>query len=114
MNFVEKEDPHRIIDWGHDKKNRKAWAEIQALYKWWTKIRPKRKSPFDDKRLKDFKLKTRPIKGQPAAEIIWPDRKKYAKVYKAMDKDFELEEKWCREDTKYLHRLVNIRSYLWT
>ena len=37
VDFVEKEEPEKIIDWSHDEKHRKAWKEVISLYKWWTK-----------------------------------------------------------------------------
>lgn len=112
VDFIEKEHV-KTIDWNSDRNHKKAWAEMQSLYNWWRKIRPERKSPLDNKKLKKFTLKYRNVKNRPVREIIWPDKKKYAENYKAMKRTAELDMKWYKEDTENLHRLVKIRDYLW-
>lgn len=42
VNFMEKENPKQI-DWHSDPESEEIWKEINDLYKWWTKKRPKRK-----------------------------------------------------------------------
>ena len=113
VDFMEKEDVKRI-DWNADKSTKKAWAEAKSLYHWWTNIYPKRKSPLDDKKLGRFPIKYRCVKNMSAREIVWPDKKKYAKHYKAIETDIHLKKQWYLEDNKNLHRLINIRKYLWT
>jgi len=44
VDFMEGESPAEIIDWDADAVSKKAWDECNALYRWWTKIRPKRKN----------------------------------------------------------------------
>ena len=63
VDFVEKEDPGRIVDWNSDESHKHAWKEIRELYKWWKGKRPSRKSPLDDKRLKipPMKFKKLPV-----------------------------------------------------
>ncbi|GAG52313.1 unnamed protein product, partial [marine sediment metagenome] len=45
---------------------------------------------------------------------IEPDKKKHAKYYDALEKDSKLEKQWEEEDQRNLHRLVDIRGFLWT
>jgi hypothetical protein len=46
--------------------------------------------------------------------MIEPDRKKYAEYYRALRKDARLEQKWFEQDQRNLHRLIEIRPFLWT
>jgi hypothetical protein len=46
--------------------------------------------------------------------MIPPDRKKYPDYYRTMNKHYRLEKKWYEEDQRNLHRLIDLRKYLWT
>jgi len=114
VDFVEKEEPGKIIDWNCNKEYKRIWKEITSLYKWWKKIRPARKSPLDDKRLKYPPFEFKNIKNKNYTQLVFPNKKKYAKFYKVMKKDKKLEQRWDKEDNQNLHRLINIRKDLWT
>ncbi len=114
VDFIEKEQPDKIIDWNYDKTNKHAWREMQSLYKWWKAVRPQRKSPLDDKKLVHPPLKFKKIPGSDNTELVMPDKKKYARYYKTLEEDYKLEMKWHKEDQRNLHRLIEIRSFLWT
>jgi len=114
VDFVEQEKPDKIIDWQVDELHRKAWKEIQSLYKWWKKERPSRKSPLDDKRIKVPPMEFEKIPNSDLMKLIEPDKKKYATYYTALKKHQKFDEKWEEEDQKNLHRLVEIRKFLWT
>lgn len=113
-DFVELEKPDEIVDWSHDVTHRKAWKEIKSLYKWWNETRPARKSPLDKKGLKIPPMKFKKIPGSDNREWIRPDKKKYAEYYRALKKDQQLEKKCEEEDQRNLHRLIDIRGFLWT
>jgi len=113
-DFVEKEWPDKIIDWDFDERHKNAWAEITSLYNWWTKTRPKRRSPLDRKKLKRPPLKTRKIPGTDRRELVWSEKKKYAPYYEAIKENARLETEWHEEDQRNLHRLIEIRGFLWT
>jgi len=114
VDFVEKEDPGRIVNWNSDESHKHAWKEIRELYKWWKEKRPSRKSPLDDKKLKIPPMKFKKIPGSELSQLVEPDKKKYAKYYQAIKKHARLEVKWEEEDQRNLHRLVEIRGFLWT
>lgn len=114
VDFMKDERPERIVDWASDKSHRRAWKEIRDLYKWWTHKRPARNSPLDDKRLKIPPMRWKKIPGSENREMIQPDRKKYRKYYEALKKYSKLERKWEDEDQRNLHRLIEIRGFLWT
>ena len=114
VDFIEKERPDRVIDWSSDEIHKHAWREMRALYKWWTKVRPARRSPLDNRRLSIPPLKSKKIPDTDSYRIIEPSRKKYAAFYKAIEVHNRLEQKWLEEDQRNLHRLIDIRGFLWT
>ena len=114
VDFIEKEHPEERIDWRADKVHRQAWGEIKSLYKWWKEKRSARRSPLDDKRLLKPALKFKKIPGSEFLQSVEPDRKKYAAYYRAMKKHGRLEKQWHEEDQRNLHRLIEVRGFLWT
>ena len=113
-DFIEQETPEEIVDWNSDELHKKAWKEIKSLYKWWKEIRPSRTSPLDEKNLIAPPLKFKKIRGSDLSEMVEPDKKKYAEYYRALEKHRKLETKWNEEDQRNLHRLIEIRGFLWT
>jgi len=114
VDFVEQEKPDEIVDWNADDTHKRAWREICELYKWWKKRRPARKSPLDDKRLRVPPLKFEDIPGTDLMKMVESDKKKYAAYYKALEKHWQQEKVWYEQDQQNLHRLIEIRPYLWT
>jgi hypothetical protein len=113
-DFIEQEKPDKIVDWNADELHRKALKEIKSLYNWWKKERPARKSPLDDNRLKHPPLKFEKIPGSDLYETVEPDKKKCASYYHVLRTHWKLEHKWEEEDQHNLHRLIDIRNFLWT
>jgi len=114
VDFVELEKPSEIVDWNSDDSHKRAWKEICDLYDWWTKSRLNRKSPLDDKRLKVPPIIFEDIPDSDCKRMVEPDKKKYAAYYKALEKEQQQEIKFHEEDQQNLHRLIEIRPYLWT
>ena len=114
VDFVEKEKPAEIVYWSSSQKHRHVWKEIKELYNWWTSTRPARIDPIDDKNLKRPAIKFKKITGTKLYSLLDYDRKKYASYDAAIKKSWKLEKEWEKEDQKNLHRLINIRQYLWT
>jgi len=114
VDFVEKEQPDRYINWNANELHRQAWREIKSLYHWWIKKRPGRRSPLDDKKLIMPPLKFKKIPNSDMYEMVEPAKKKYAAYYRALRQQARLEQKWYEEDQRNLHRLVEIRGFLWT
>jgi hypothetical protein len=108
VDFVENERPEKIIDWSSDREHKKAWKEISALYRWWKKNRPAR-----EKRIENILRKFKP-KSQIGRNLEYKDPKdKKRHAFLAMRRFREEQRAW-REDQKQLHRLIDIRLYLWT
>jgi hypothetical protein len=114
VDFMEKERPEKVTDWSCDQAHRKAWKDIKGLYKWWQNTRPNRKSPIEDKSIRRPPVVVKKVSGTNYREIIQPDRRKYSIYYQALKKHMKLEEKWYREDQLMLHKLIEVRKYLWT
>ena len=114
VDFMEGEEPGKIIDWSYDKPHRHAWREMRLLYSWWKNKRQARRDPFNDKRSLHPPRQFEKIAGVAAVRLIEPDKKKYAAYYRALKRGARLEEKWFEEDQKNLHRLINVRIFLWT
>ncbi len=114
VDFIEKERPGETVDWSCNVAQRKAWKDMKYLYKWWKEIRPKRRSPLDDKSIKIPPLKFKKVPGTEFVQSILPDRKKYSEYYRMLKKDHRLLKKWEEEDQRNLHKLIDLRKYLWT
>ncbi len=114
VDFVEQEQPDKHIDWSHDNDYQQAWKEIRALYRWWTKTRPSRRSPLDNKKIAKPPLRFENIAGTTLSRLVMPDKKKYAAYHRALKQHTRLEQKWREEDQRNLHRLVENREFLWT
>jgi len=113
-DFVEQESPDKHIDWSHDAVHRRAWKEIRNLYQWWTRIRPSRRTPLDDKKITKPPLRFEKVAGTKLSRLVTPDKKRYAAYHRALSQHTRLEQKWRSEDQRNLHRLINIREFLWT
>ena len=71
-------------------------------------------SPLDDKKLIKPPLKFKKIPGSKFSQLVEPDRKKYTAYYRAVKRDGWLEKQWYEEDQRNLHRLIEVRGFLWT
>jgi hypothetical protein len=114
VDFVEQEKPDQIVDWNFDPEHKNAWEEIRWLYRWWTQMRPARRSPLDEKGLKKPPMRWKKIPGCENRQLVHYDRKKYAAYDAALKKHWRMEKKWDEEDQRNLHRLIEIRPFLWT
>ena len=110
VDFVEQEEPEQVCDWQYDELHRDAWREITQLYTWWKQERPDRRDPFDDVARPPEEEYTITDKGR----MIFPDEKEYPDYYAALDESAKLEQEWHKEDQKNLHRLIDVRPFLWT
>jgi hypothetical protein len=114
VDFVQQEKPDQTVDWNSDLEHKRAWKEIQSLYRWWINTRPARKNPLDEKGLKKPPMRWKKLPGTDHSQLQDYDKKKYAAYDLALKKHCRLERKWNGEDQKKLHRLIEIRPFLWT
>ena len=114
VDFVEKEKPDQIVDWYSDPAHKHAWREIRSLYRWWTQRRPARRSPLDEHGLKKPPMRWKKIPGSDNSQLMDYDKKKYAAYDAALKNHWRLEKKWDVEEQRNLHRLIEVRQFLWT
>ena len=113
-DFMEQESPGKHIDWNHDAVHRRSWKEIRDLYQWWKRTRPSRRTPLDSKKITRPPLRFEKVVGTKYRRMVTPDKKKYRAYYQALRRHARLEQKWRSEDQRNLHRLIDIREFLWT
>jgi len=114
VDFMDKEEPDQIVDWGADPLHKKAWKDIRSLYRWWTRTRPARRDPLDEKGLKRPPMRWEKVPGSDCKRLREYDKKEYPEYERAFRKHVRLEKKWEDEDQKNFHRLVEVRGFLWT
>jgi hypothetical protein len=115
VDFMEKEKPGEIVDWSENEVHANAWKEMQELYHWYVKERPARVDPLDDPNLKFPPLEFEDVPGKPNLKMLVEyDHEEYADYRAALEKCWELENEWNKEDQDNLHRLIEIRLFLWT
>lgn len=105
VDFIEQEQAGKRINWNANELFKRAWREINSLYKWWKVRRPARQSPLDDKKLAIPPLKFKKMPDSQMYQMVEPDKKKYAAYYRALRQHAQLEQKWYEEDQRKLHRL---------
>jgi hypothetical protein len=112
VDFIEKEKPQRIVDYKHDKEQKKQWKELQTLYRYWKIDRPRLEKEMDralEKSSKKNKMEFGPSKdGGLTGEVIFITKDK-----KARNLYWRLEDKIGQKDDEMLQRLINIRHHLW-
>lgn len=98
-NYVEREKPFEIVDWGWNKEHKKAAKEIKELYDWWVKGRKDEQDELDRLGEKLYHNWTNRQKRQKDKK--W---KEYIEQVNALE----------GKDQKQLLRLIKIRHFLWT
>ena len=115
VDFVEKEEPDQTIDWNAEERHKHAWSEISYLYDWWKVKRPARHDPIEDLSNDEVPpIEFEPTDNPNLVKMKDTDKVKYAKYYKALEESWKLEKEWNDEDQDNLHRLIDIRFFMWT
>lgn len=106
--------PDCQADWQGDEPHAKTFEEMAALYRWWTQERPAqvrareqllREQTFQDPVLQDDFLAVFDEDYQDHPEVLaWRAASKRRQEMERFDQE---------EDQRMLHRLVNIRAFLW-
>ena len=114
VDFIEDEAEYiKRIDWSATEEHAHAYNEMQALYNWWTKVRPSRVDPVESPDLVNPPME---FKELPNGLLEWLpyDVEKYPEYDLALKESMRLDQAWWEEDQRNLHRLIDIRSFLWT
>jgi hypothetical protein len=84
VDFVENEKPFEVTDWEWSEVQKHVKTELEDLYQWWKEGRAKEHAEVD---------KLLEVPGSP-----W----------------IEEQEKLNEKDNTQLHRLINVRGFMWT
>ncbi|MFA5689644.1 MAG: hypothetical protein WC959_10940 [Kiritimatiellales bacterium] len=118
VDFVEEEMFHEIASRTRSEDNpaeAAVYDEVLYLYNWWTQERPARKDPLNDKTIPRPTEKER---WEPQLDgsslLLSVDPIKYPEYVNALKESRRLDDEWKDEDQRNLHRLIDLRFYLWT
>ncbi len=127
VDFVEIECRQDHIDWDAEQGHRQAWADIRAVYLWWTEQRPNRVDPcdllprpnYDWQRIGSDELTERGVdsvlaEGRTLRLVCLDTPEQQARYHEALAESLLLEGEWQGEDEDMLCRLMRVRPYLWT
>ncbi len=115
VNFIEDEKENiDCIAWDADDEHRHAFKTMNELYDWY-KARGDRVDPLSSVELPESTF----TPGEDNKELLeWGQKFKspeHEKGWDAACKEYNrLEAVWLKEDQDMLHRLIDIREYLWT
>ena len=112
VDFVEKEKPQTIVDYKHDKAQAAQWAEIQALYRYWTVERKREERAIDRMRAawyREYRYKSLP---DPAGRTFPTQAvsKNGPRPFTALTRREDAFQ--ALEDEMFL-RLMEVRKHLW-
>jgi len=111
VDFIEKEKPQTIVDYKHDQKHRRRWKELQALYQYWKRDRPKLEKESTRALMKaGLKVVDKPSKRSPGANTEIQITIKDKQAYHLHNR---LDDKLHRQDDEMLQRLIKVRKHLW-
>jgi|ERR1035441_10060878 hypothetical protein len=111
VDFIEKEKPQTIVDYKHDRGQRKQWKELQTLYHYWKRDRPRLEKESLRALMKaGLKMENKP---SPKAGVASHEVHISIKDKKAHRLHDRLHGKLHRLDDEMLQRLINIRKHLW-
>lgn len=111
VDFIEKERPQTIVDFEHDRKHRKMWKEMRALYRYWKVERPlmgRRVEKALRRWARDYRYELVPQPGGRGSAMVVTKNNE-----QAWTRLRRLEERFDQTEDGMLRRLVNIRRHLW-
>lgn len=114
VEFIELEKPDKYINWESDPHHSHAWSEMSKLYRWWKFERPLELEALSvmldaipHQEWDDMFEKLPDGNGY----LLKPAPDEYRKIYDAYGIE---EERLEKKDQDNLHRLIEIRRYMWT
>jgi hypothetical protein len=111
VDFIEKEKPQRIVDYKSDKEHKRQWKELQTLYHYWKKERPRlQKDAERALRKSGINMVPDPSKKSGTRSVAIKFTFKDKRVFNLGSR---LEDKLDRLDDEMLQRLINMRHHLW-
>ena len=97
-----------------DKRWQEALLEMWEIYDWWKNRRPNRVDWCDIIPFPKFHFKVIDIHGNSEMINEWEYEGHKEKYEMFLKESFEVEDSYNEEDNEMLHRLINVRGYMWT
>ena len=111
VDFIEQERPQTIVDYRHDRRQRRQWAELRRLYRYWKTERPAMDRRIEAARrrwAKDYRCKLVPAReGRGSALVVTRNNGRAQAHLRRLEGAFE------RTEDEMLRRLIAIRRHLW-
>ena len=111
VDFIEKEKPQRITDFKNDKEQKQQWKELQTLYHYWKRDRPRMEKELNRVTSKWINSRRTKWVSSPnertAREIVLKEDKKLRNL------TFKLDDRFEALENEMLQRLINMRHHLW-
>lgn len=104
VEFID--ETKNTIDWDADERHKVAWEEMNELYYWWVYQRPYR----EEKLNKDYPLPNVSLNRLFDRDENDEEMEEWDRISKIHN---NIETEWEEEDRKMLHRLIEIKSFLW-
>lgn len=114
VDFVEDEEVGiSQINWDSTPEHKHVYAEMEMLYDWWIVDRPSRVDPVENPDLVHPPMDFKDL-GNGYSQLLPYDVVKYSEYDSALKESMRLDKEWWEEDQRNLHRLIDIRPFLWT
>ena len=119
VDYIELERPSEYFDYDLNPHLKEAYETMMELYSWWKVDRPKRLTLHD-------RLLGIP---EPSWDEMWEEvtegphtgccqmvdtSGKYPEYHAVLRGDREIVERYLDEDQRNLHRLIDVRTFMWT
>lgn len=114
VDFMEKEEPFKYINWEFTPEHSAAAREMRELYYWWKHVRSFRHDPLEDVDAPDWRFE--PVEDMPGySRMIHDENDPKEKPWQeACKKSEEMRQLWDEEDDDMMIRLIKLRKWLWT
>jgi hypothetical protein len=99
MQFIKDENPYNACDWNYDERHRKIYDTMKEIENWW-KLYPHQLNMIDNALDEWYNESIKNGHSLKSDELS-------KKLYK-------LQDKLAKEEHEMLHKLIDIRTSLWT
>jgi hypothetical protein len=116
--FIELEHPNKFINWESDDDHSHAWSEMNDLYNWWKNGRRAERTALyailNEIPYNDFEDMFEPAPDESGGEKYWRMKPFSNQQQDMYDRYHKEETRLEQKDQDNLHRLIEIRGYMWT
>lgn len=112
--YAHEAGPHGHVDWSAEEPYARAFAEMGELYRWWTQERPARLER-EHELLRADRFQAPELQGRllPMLDEGLQDHPEIQAWRKRSEERQARKQQGLEEDQRMLHRLVDLRPFLW-